>query len=88
MYQGGSPLLLLRLSGDVTRDGKKAVTANDATALTKLIRKFLIWEPTVPTSAKELAKILAPLCKMLRGDVIDVLRNTDSALFLWRATGA
>jgi len=79
LYQGENPRLLIKLSGDITSDGKKAVTTANVIALVDLLSRFLAWEPTVPTDAKELAKTLAPLCRMLRADVIDALKKTDSA---------
>jgi len=78
---------LLRFSGDVTADGAEAITAADAAALLELFRDFLRWEPVVPSSPKALAALLAPLCRLLRSDVADALKNPDSSLAHWRSTG-
>ena len=40
-----------------------------------LISDFLRWIPDVPGSAKQLAQYLAPLCRMLRDDVLDALNH-------------
>ena len=71
---------LLRLSGDVTTDGKAGVSEADAAAMQELFRDFLRWEPVVPSSPKALAELLAPLCRLLRSDVAESLKNTDSSL--------
>ena len=75
----------VRLTGDVEADGKKAVTANDADALARLLHDFLQWEPTLPMSkgkidVKAFAEMLAPLCRMLRDDVTDALKDAHSPL--------
>ncbi|MHB8781825.1 MAG: type ISP restriction/modification enzyme [Desulfobacteria bacterium] len=71
---------LLRLSGDVATDGEDAATEADAEALQELFRDFFRWEPVVPSSPKALAELLAPLCRLLRGNAQEALRVPDSAL--------
>ena len=77
---------LVRLSGDVVGDGRKAVTAEDARALEPLLRDFLSWEPILPLDRAGqidlagFAALLAPLCRMLRDDVADALENSESPL--------
>jgi len=78
--QGELARPLLRLAGDICADGGRAVGAQDAEALLAILRDFLAWEPVVPRKAEELARLLAPLCKMLREDVLDALRARSSAL--------
>lgn len=75
LYRLGKQERLLRLHGDPRTTGAHAVTADDAKAFNALIRNFLAWEPVVPGSSKELAAYLAPLCRILRDDVRDALRN-------------
>ncbi len=67
-------------SADVLTDGKKAVTAQEAHELLALLLDFLQWEPIVPKEAKGLASLLAPLCRMLRDDVGDALKDEQSPL--------
>ena len=77
---------VVRLSGDVASEGKKAVGPQDAHALESLLRDFLMWQPFIPTDSKgridlrRFAELLAPLCRMLRDDVTDALRRPDSPL--------
>ncbi|MHB8833481.1 MAG: N-6 DNA methylase, partial [Desulfobacteria bacterium] len=71
---------LLRLSGDVATDGEDAATEADAEALQELFRDFFRWEPVVPSSPKALAELLAPLCRLLRGNVQEALQVPGSAL--------
>ncbi len=78
---------LVRLSGDVSSDGKKAVGEKDAAALLGLLTDFLQWQPTIPTKAKgtivdlkAFAEMLAPLCHKLREDVTDALKHPQSPL--------
>ena len=77
---------LVRLAGDLGRDGKKAVSDKDAQAVMGLLTYFLQWDADIPTNAKGnvdlkgLAALLAPLCRMLRGDVTDALKDPQSPL--------
>ena len=87
LYRNGQAVRpVVRLSGDVSTDGKKAVGEKDAAALLGLLTDFLQWQPTIPTTAKgkidlkAFAAMLAPLCRMLRDDVTDALRDPQSPL--------
>jgi len=77
---------IVGLSGDVATDGKKAITPRDAYALERLLRNFLSWQPIIPTDRKGkidlkgFAALLAPLCRMLRDDVSDALKDPLSPL--------
>ncbi len=79
LYQNGE-LVARRVvvSGDISADGKKAVQAADAHALEPLLREFLTWNPIVPSSAKELAKVLAPICRLLRREVEESMGEESS----------
>jgi hypothetical protein len=81
LYRNGERVgKLIRLSGDVSSDGEDAVTEADSEALQELFRDFFRWEPVVPSSPKALAELLAPLCRLLRGNVREALQVPDSAL--------
>ena len=87
LYRGGERAgRLVRLAGDVAGDGRKAVGGEDARALEPLLRDFLGWEPVLPLDRmgridpKGFAQVLAPLCRMLRGDVGDALADPGSPL--------
>ena len=87
LYRDGELIdRVVRLSGDVASEGKKAVGQQDALALESLLRDFLMWQPFIPTDSKgrinlsRFAEMLAPLCRMLRDDVADALRHKNSPL--------
>ena len=77
---------VVRLSGDIAADDRKAATAQDAHAVERLLREFLSWRPIIPTDRKGkidlkgFAVLLAPLCRMLRDDVTDALQDPNSPL--------
>ncbi len=77
---------VVRLSGDVAADGSTAATLQDAYGVGRLLRDFLSWEPIIPTDRngkldlKGFAELLAPLCRLLRDDVTDALKNQASPL--------
>lgn len=87
LYRSGELVdKLVRLSGDIATDGKKAVGAGDAHALDRLLREFLSWQPIIPMDRegnielKRFAGLLAPLCRMLRDDVTEALGDPNSPL--------
>ncbi|MBZ4194739.1 MAG: DNA methyltransferase [Candidatus Contendobacter sp.] len=81
LYRGGERVgRLVRLSGDVTSDGAKAVSETDATAVFALLRDFLFWQPTAPATPRALAETLAPLCRLLRTEVLAAVQNPESGL--------
>ncbi|MGO9122320.1 MAG: type ISP restriction/modification enzyme [Desulfomonilaceae bacterium] len=77
---------LVRLSGNIVTKGTGAIGPEDAHELERLLRDFLAWQPIIPTDRKgkvdlkRFAEVLAPLCRMLRDDVTDALRNPTSPL--------
>lgn len=77
---------VVRLSGDVAADGKKAAGPHDAHEIERLLRDFLSWQPFIPTDhrgkidLKRFAELLAPLCRMLRDDVTEALKDPKSPL--------
>jgi len=87
LYRGGELVdKVVRLSGDVAADGRKAAAPQDAQALERLFRDFLSWQPIIPADRKGkidlkgFAALLAPLCRMLRDDVTEALGDPDSPL--------
>jgi len=48
--------------------------------LSQLLLEFFRWEPIVPKSAAHLAQLLAPLCRLLRDDVLDALEKQSEAM--------
>lgn len=59
---------------ELVESGKDAVEERHAQDMLSLFREFLNWMPSVPSSAKALAQVLAPLTRMLRSDVIDAVK--------------
>jgi len=76
---------MVRLAGDVSTAGPDAIGPADAEAILALMQDFLRWEPIVPSSPSALAKMLAPLCRLLRADVLTALQNHESNLSLLAA---
>ena len=71
---------LVRLSGDVTEDGAKAVDERDVQEIEALFKDFLGWEPVAPATPRALANMLAPVCRLLRADVLEALQDPASTL--------
>ena len=88
LYQEGRLVSdkIVRLTGDVSQDGRNAVSPKDAAQLAQLLELFLRWNPIIPTDSlgkvdwKLFAGQLAPLCSYLRGDVRDAMRDERSPL--------
>ena len=94
LYRDGKQVRGCHLSGDVAADGKEAAVPQDTHAVEDLLRDFLLWEPSIPVNRNRkidlnrFAELLAPLCRMLRDDVMDALKDPASPLVLlaqdWR----
>lgn len=80
LYREGKRAGFVALSGDAAADGAKAASQKDADDLSVLLRDFLTWDPISPKSPKALAEMLAPLCHLLRDDVLGALGDPDSNL--------
>ncbi|MCX5888423.1 MAG: N-6 DNA methylase [Deltaproteobacteria bacterium] len=81
LYRSGQRVgKIVRLSGDVTTEGQAAIRPTDAEGILALMQDFLRWSPIVPASPTALAKMLAPLCRLLRADVLTALQNSESNL--------
>ncbi len=68
---------VIRLDGDVETSGSKLTCGLD---LPGLFESFLQWQPTPPTSAKDLARVTARLCRLLRDEVAEQLESKSVAL--------
>lgn len=80
LYREGKRAGFVALSGDAAADGAKAAIQKDADDLSVLLRDFLTWDPISPKSPRALAEMLAPLCHLLRDDVLSALGDSDSNL--------
>lgn len=68
---------VVQLEGDVL-DAGASLAAPDT--LLPLIADFLAWKPIPPTNARELARISARLCRLLRDEVIEQLDRKSGGL--------
>ena len=89
IYCNGREFVLLRsgeriasatVGEDPIADGAAAVTDEGAAKLAALLRTFLHWEPIAPSSPKQLAATLAPLCRLLRGAVLGAVQAENEEL--------
>lgn len=80
LFRSGELIRSGGLSGNPCAVGDKAVLDPDADVLLALITDFLGWKPIVPSSAKQLALYLAPLCRMLKNDVLDALERQSLSM--------
>ena len=71
---------MIRIEGDVCTDGEKAVSEENAKLLFSLFASFTSWSPIVPKKPRELAFYLAPFCRLIREDVLDALKDTQSPM--------
>jgi hypothetical protein len=65
---------------DIKTKGKSAITVETAKEIQILLQDFFSWEPISPDKPEKLAKTLAPLCRLLREDVLTAISNENSAL--------
>jgi N-6 DNA Methylase len=80
LFRGGERVATVRLARDVTADGAAAIGSEDADRLSRLLRPFFSWDPIVPTNPRALAEVLAPLCHLLRDDVLQAVEDPNSSL--------
>lgn len=80
LYRSGERKGVVVRLGDLTADGDKAITAKNAAELLSVLSDFLVWEPEVPSNPRSLAKMLAPLCQLLRDNVEAALADDKTDL--------
>jgi predicted helicase len=68
------------LTGDIRTDGKDAVSESNAHDLFQLFTDFTGWTPVIPKQPKELAAFLAPFCRLIREEVLDSLKDSESPM--------
>ncbi len=91
LFQEGndSPVASALLGTDITIEGVKAITAENAGALAAVLERFFQWHPVVPKRPEDLAIGLAKLCHYLREDVEhavgDPSSNLSEVMREWRA---
>lgn len=80
LFRNGKTIRNSRFNGDLTVIGVRAISKETTLSLQVLLDDFFQWKPIVPTSAKRLAELLAPLCRMLRDDVVEALNKRSEAM--------
>ncbi|MBU1224015.1 MAG: N-6 DNA methylase [Gammaproteobacteria bacterium] len=80
LFRHGENVRRVRFEDDLTVSGALAVSNKSATDLHVLLVDFFQWEPIVPKNAKQLAELLAPLCRMLHDDVLEALKKRSEAM--------
>lgn len=77
LWQDGELRGHVRLMGSIETAGSKLAAPTD---FETLIERFLTWAPNPPRSVKELARITARLCRLLREEVTEQLAVANPAL--------
>ena len=81
LYRLGKPVgEPVNLPRDLLTRGAASVTTANTVSLQLLLNDFLSWGPSVPGNPRALAETLAPICHLLRDQVLDALDNPSSAL--------
>ena len=80
LFRHGESIRRVRFDDDLTVLGAHAVSNKSADDMRALLADFFQWEPIVPKSAKQLAELLAPLCRMLHDDVLEALNKRSDAM--------
>ncbi|WP_375263553.1 type ISP restriction/modification enzyme [Palleronia sp.] len=78
----GSKSGIVKLSGDVHSAGASLTAPPE---LQSAFHSFLTWTPTAPRNARELARMSARLCRLLRDEVIERLEAKDKKFAAIRA---
>ena len=68
---------IVKLDGDVASSGKSLRAPKELVAL---VASFLNWNPVPPRTAKELAEVVARLCRLLRDEVVEELSRENASL--------
>lgn len=80
LFRNGESIRRVRFDEDLTVIGARAINNKSADDMRMLLTDFFQWEPIVPKTAKQLAELLAPLCRMLHDDVLEALHNHSEAM--------
>ncbi|HEX8980426.1 MAG TPA: type ISP restriction/modification enzyme [Parasulfuritortus sp.] len=80
LFRTGEVVRRVRFPDDLTLAGPGGLDAPSVADLGSLLTDFFQWQPIVPRTAKQLAELLAPLCRMLRDDVLDAIAKRSDAM--------
>lgn len=68
----------VQLEGDIYRAGRRLrAPGSTGEAFEKMLRDFLLWQPSPLTTVRQLVTTIAPLCRLLRAEVHDRLREEE-----------
>lgn len=88
LYRTGEPVRRVRIGRRIHETGARGIEAAAAVELGLLLQDFLGWNPIVPATPRALANVLAPLCHLVRQDVLAAMAVAGSPLDLlaqeWR----
>jgi hypothetical protein len=77
LYRDEEQLAEVALEGDLTTAGKDLLARPE---LESLLTNFLRWKPAPITSVSALVRAVAPLTRLLRGEVVDQLKAEGKAV--------
>jgi Type ISP C-terminal specificity domain/N-6 DNA Methylase len=81
LYHDGERIQnVISVFDDITSDAEQFISNRTVEDLYVLLSQFFAWEPIVPRSAKQLAEILAPLCRLLRDATTEAVGRSGSSL--------
>lgn len=80
LFRLGEEKCSVTLTRKILDKGKNAITAEAVSEMERMLNIFLAWEPIVPGTTESLAKMLAPLCKILRDDVHKALMDENPSI--------
>lgn len=66
---------------DLVQEGPAALISEAVEPLHDLLQDFLGWHPVAPATPRGLAEALAPLCRLLRDDVMAAVADEGSAIY-------
>jgi hypothetical protein len=79
LYRNGKRVgQLIRLAADLS--SVKSTKQKNIVELYALLQDFLSWKPIVPKTPRALAEMLAPLCRLLREEVLLKMQDNNSSL--------
>ncbi|MFD4877295.1 type ISP restriction/modification enzyme [Streptomyces sp. NPDC058420] len=74
LYRHGEAVHTVHLQGDLSTAGKSLSTPDtDGASFLLMVQEFLMWQPKPIESVRDLVKAAAPLCRLLKEEVIEQL---------------
>lgn len=77
LYRSGKSIATIRISDDVSEFGSQDLYKEQLPKLELLLKDFLHWDPITPSTARGIAEFLAPLSRLLRDEVTQLLDAED-----------